>query len=533
MDNIEQQFEDFIRDITFDDTPETVHRERLEQNLLAAWKQQPRPEQSTTTFWRKIMHSRITKLSVAAAAVIIVALAGWLATSPDSVGQMSSFTLLSSASAAEQALFSIPGGIAHIANEIVLYPNSKSNAEALLRDMESDVTQDKNIAVIKRWLSYQWIPVYSLGRDGQPREHKLDLTRSTDEVVTIYDLAWYDVATGYFARVLKTADHVVFANAYDGQYVYVTDRKPDGTLRIKQEAITDEFLAPSNPADFLGIAAGIRGTVPREHYPPIQDVQTGTLENGTSVRNYKLGYTDLFGKVETYFSFKISTDADVIEEIECVVEGQTSRIHRRIVAEMVSEPELSWNLAELVTDTTEGLVAVDSGQASGIATIRQIAESAPGPVYFFATDPSWTDDRTVYDLPDEMSPSARSYGATYRGRDGRDVVLSQGESFNRYFSALWGKVQQMGEEIPWMYESENGFKVLHQTDKQAEMWWTEFALKSAGFEPKANRIGYIIKSPADTFMVMAVNGPVSEQELHALIDSLVPANEFMPDSDQP
>jgi hypothetical protein len=475
------------------------------------------------------MKSKITKLSAAAAVLIIIATISWLYSKPGSTQQLSSFTLLSRASAAEQTLFYGTGGITHIANEIILYPSSRSNTGKLLRDLESDVTHDKNIAFVKSWLSYRWIPVFSLGPDGQPRENKLDLAQNAGEAVMISDLAWYDAATGRFARVLKTGDHVLFANAFDGQYVYTTSKGPGGILQIDREAVSVEFKVPDNPADFMGIAAGLRGAIPREHYPPIQDVTTETLENGTPIRVYKLGFTDPWGKVETYFLFKISVDADIIEEIECVADGEPTRIHRRINAEAVNKPALSWDLSELVSEQTTG-VAVEASEASGIVTIRQISERAAGPVYVFETDPSWTHDRKIYDLPDETDKSARMFSATYRGRDGRDIVLTQGESFNRYFSALFGKVQEMGNQVPWMYESENGFKVMHQSDKNTEIWWTEFALKSAGFEPVTNRVGYILMSPEKTFLVLAVNGPVSEQELHGLIDSLISADEYVESS---
>ncbi len=71
MNNIEKQFEDFISDITFDDTPGTHHRDTLEQNLLAALDTRPWHKTQTLNMWRIIMKSQITKL--AGAAVIIVA----------------------------------------------------------------------------------------------------------------------------------------------------------------------------------------------------------------------------------------------------------------------------------------------------------------------------------------------------------------------------------------------------------------------------------------------------------------------------
>jgi hypothetical protein len=65
------------------------------------------------------------------------------------------------------------------------------------------------------------------------------------------------------------------------------------------------------------------------------------------------------------------------------------------------------------------------------------------------------------------------------------------------------------------------------------MYWTEFALKSAGFEPRTNRVGYILMSPAKTFLTLAINGPISEQELQSLVDSLIPAEEYLHSSSQP
>ncbi len=67
MNDNEKQFENFISDIKFDDTPDPKHRDKLEQDLLAAIQKQPQQIKN----WRIIMKSRITKL--AAAAVIIIA----------------------------------------------------------------------------------------------------------------------------------------------------------------------------------------------------------------------------------------------------------------------------------------------------------------------------------------------------------------------------------------------------------------------------------------------------------------------------
>ncbi|MHC4738966.1 MAG: hypothetical protein ACYS9Y_08700 [Planctomycetota bacterium] len=67
MSDKEKQFEHFVRDITFDDTPNPVHRDNLEHRLLAEMTKKPSQQIKT---WSLIMKTRITKL--AAAAVIIV-----------------------------------------------------------------------------------------------------------------------------------------------------------------------------------------------------------------------------------------------------------------------------------------------------------------------------------------------------------------------------------------------------------------------------------------------------------------------------
>ncbi len=532
MNNDEKQFEDFINDIKFDDTPNINHRDALEKDLLAALSGEPRQKHQRPNIWRIIMNSKTAKLT-AAAAIIIIAAIMWISSGKNIPPQISSFSLLSQASAAEQKLFYGTSGILHIANEIILYPEIEGDVSWLLDNLELDTTQDNNIAFIKGWMSYRWIPIYSLGADSQLREHKLEIAEQTDNAVIIHDLTWYDPVNGYFARVLKKDDQVIFANAYDGKFIYITNKEPDKSLEIDKESVISTFKVPENPADFLGIAAGIKSSIPGEHYPPIQNVTTETLEDGTSVRNYKLGFKDLWGKTESYFLLTTEADNDVINKIECVIDGKTSRIHQRLITETIESPELSWNLSELNISPTGTSAAVKAGTGSSIITIQQMAQLAVSTAYIFSKDPSWTTERKIYDLPDETSAPDRMLCVTYRAKDGRDIVLTQGESFNRYFSTVFNKIMELGEQIPWTYESENGFKMMHQNDRDTELWWTEFAIKSSGFEPHANRVGYILMSPENTFMVLAINGPASESELNELIDSLIPAAGYIPNSIHP
>lgn len=73
MTDEEKEFENLVRDIRFDDTPDYNHRDKLEQNLLITLNRQSRHKPQALKIWRIIMKSQIIKL--ATAAIIIVAVA--------------------------------------------------------------------------------------------------------------------------------------------------------------------------------------------------------------------------------------------------------------------------------------------------------------------------------------------------------------------------------------------------------------------------------------------------------------------------
>jgi hypothetical protein len=74
MNDNEREFENFVREIKFDDTPDSGHRDKLEQELLSTIAKQPRQKSQPLRIWRTIMKSRIRKL--VAAVVVIAALIG-------------------------------------------------------------------------------------------------------------------------------------------------------------------------------------------------------------------------------------------------------------------------------------------------------------------------------------------------------------------------------------------------------------------------------------------------------------------------
>jgi hypothetical protein len=76
MTDNEKQFEDFVRQIKFDDTPDPNHRDRLEQDLLQAMAKKA-PRQARV--WRMTMRSQIARIAAAAliAMGILVAFSFW------------------------------------------------------------------------------------------------------------------------------------------------------------------------------------------------------------------------------------------------------------------------------------------------------------------------------------------------------------------------------------------------------------------------------------------------------------------------
>ena len=75
----ERNLEELMSKMTFDDKPDHRHRDKLEQELLAAfarrqWQQERQSRQNGV--WRTIMQSKITRLATAAAIVVITGLVG-------------------------------------------------------------------------------------------------------------------------------------------------------------------------------------------------------------------------------------------------------------------------------------------------------------------------------------------------------------------------------------------------------------------------------------------------------------------------
>lgn len=496
---------------------ETVESEETKQPTS-------KPNIGLVFIWRTIMKSKITKFAAAAVIILVISLFSWFSSQQDSANgpdTLAGFSLLAKACAAEDAIFS-GKDIVHIKNEIVVYPISKDkNFSHRSNSANFEEQVKKDFDELNKRLDFRWIPMCSLQANGQFRFNQLKLPLDI-EPYTVIDQAWYDPTTGRFARVLKTSEKVVFANSYDGQFVYTSQVTPDGTLQLVKEAVTEKFRPPQKPAEFFGLAAGLQSSL-REDTPMVQNVEQGTLQDGCSAHIYKVGTPDPHGKLKAYWLFKVRDDDGTIAEKEFVISGQSQLLIRRVLTESVQAPEISWSLAEIeglnMVADAEPRVSVTPDMVIPNVTVQRMVERASFETYIFATKPSWTSKPEIIDCIDPASFGKRMFIFACRADDGRHLVLVQSPTYNK----MLGKFVEDGHLV---YTSPNGFKVW---GGGPDKWYSQILLQSARAwikdPPADDRIGYVLESPAGTFPALAVNGPITNEELHSLIDSLVPASE--------
>ena len=79
-----------------------------------------------------------------------------------------------------------------------------------------------------------------------------------------------------------------------------------------------------------------------------------------------------------------------------------------------------------------------------------------------------------------------------------------------------------------VYTSSNELKVYRGGP---EKWYSNILLESAGGilpdKPSPDRIGCAIESPSGAVILIAVNGSITDDELFNIVESLVPAAEYL------
>ena len=144
--------------------------------------------------------------------------------------------------------------------------------------------------------------------------------------------------------MLKVGDAVVFGNAYDGRFIYDATVGPGPAVQIASQAIAGGFKPPQSPAEYLGIAPGLKTALAQDH-SMVQSVEPGTLADGTPVHIFKVGMPDPDGQASnSWWLFKVRDDDATIAEKEFILLGRPRLLIRRVLTESVEAPGISWNL---------------------------------------------------------------------------------------------------------------------------------------------------------------------------------------------
>ena len=202
--------------------------------------------------------------------------------------------------------------------------------------------------------------------------------------------------------------------------------------------------------------------------------------------------------------------------------GRPRLLIRRVLTESVEAPEVSWNLNELEGTGAKAAqpVSVTPDMVIPSVSVQHMVERAKFETYVFSAQPAWTGPVQITDCLDPAS-GGRAFLLIACADDHRHVVLVQAPIYN----LTLGAVVKAGTLV---YTSPNGFKVWGGGPQK---WYSQILLQSARWfikdQPSEDRIGYVLESPAGTFPALAINGPVSDEELHKLVDSLITAKDYL------
>ncbi|KPL20985.1 MAG: hypothetical protein AMJ75_10850 [Phycisphaerae bacterium SM1_79] len=533
-----QQLETYLKGSEFKTYPE-----KDQQVLERALDRFRRNEQNANpvSLWRIIMKSPITRVAAVLLLVVGITVMSWRSPEGHSNEKLSSLTflsLISTASAAEQALFT-GDRIVHITHEITLYPNADvPDIQAQLDELiESNFTLDRNLAFMRAWFSSRAsLPVHSLKADGEYQWHTLELAGAAEKESVVQEHIWYDPESGFFARAFMQDRQVIFAMSFDGQAVYLTEVSDNGRFQIQREPIAEQFNLPDNPAEFLGISASFQDSMDKMNLPPIEEQSREQLVDGTWVRVYQLRWPG----TDAYHVFVVDDNDNTIEQIESVAYERPIQQIQRISSNSVDAPGFSWDLAELAGQSAPSRPEVIFTEGITTITPQEMADIAQVETYVLGEMPDWVKEQKFV----MMSDKASSYGARYvvfcSTNDGRCAAISQGRTVNQLISGVLDMSNQAG--LRWFpdYVSSNRFKVhdLFEIGRIVgaailtavsdfmdgdKLWSSDAIFKQGGFEPLPDNRIYMLHSPTDTYLSITLNGKFSDAEVHELIDKLIPA----------
>jgi len=528
--NRPEQIERFILEAFPLDGPATGMDERILNDASTVMKQACAAAEQTRTVldWRQIMRSPITRIAAVVALGLGVIWMGWHG--PDSKGGTPTMlSLLNATAAAENAWFTGEQTV-HIVNEIVVHARADGKDLAgMLQEMESDYDESKREAFTRLVLVQRWLPIYSLNPDGNPQVHKLELVDPQAAGAKVVDHIWYDPVTGRYVRILTRKDRVLFAHAFDGQQVHLARRNDQGELLIQGDPVSAQFSPPQDPADFLGLAAGIRGILPEKGWAPLEEQTPEATDASNAQRVYKLGFVDPWEKLDTYQLIYVDQRDQSIAKIECVVDQQPTLSIERLAVTQGDVPPAGWDLSAL-QGTAKGLdpdVTVLANSARVGLTIKEMAERASFPVYAFTHHPHGTVQREIVDVLDPASPPERMMIVLYHTQVEGYVTLLQCRTVTRYITTSMKNWQQQGIDWRPIYTTARGLKLYDLHEFGGIDWVLETIFSQLKVKSASNLNGYVFETPEGQYFLMGINGWMPSNELEQLADALIPGEAYV------
>ena len=209
-----------------------------------------------------------------------------------------------------------------------------------------------------------------------------------------------------------------------------------------------------------------------------------------------------------------------------MIKGESLFTIQRVAVEKVPDSQIDWKLRDAqsraaaspapaqITISADAVV-----QDVSVEGMRQDVDFEP---YLFAANPAWTTKREITSVINPADFPKRVIVVVYLAQDQRHVVLSESRVFNAEFGPRAIKSRKL------VYESPAGVKVWSgDKDKQLAEILLMSARGSIGMAPSADRTGYVLEAPGGVFPLLAINGQITNDELHTLVNSLIPAKRYL------
>lgn len=245
----------------------------------------------------------------------------------------------------------------------------------------------------------------------------------------------------------------------------------------------------------------------------IIDRQNGTEEDlGLSQIN---GITvKIFHSPDEHNEFTVW--ADVETNLPVRVELRQSSSGRTIIME---DFEFVVEFDESLFDTTapEDYAVTRSetpGGGEAIIKAEGIAKDVDFEFYVLSAAPAWGNKPRTLKVSNVMGLGDDIYMTCSLAEDGRHVVFMQAEMMSKM---LLNKIRT-GEPV---YTSVSGLKVYRGGP---EKWYSQILLESVSSmlpdKPSPDRIGCGIETPDEGVILLAINGPATDEELFDIVESL-------------